>query len=514
MMLKSNNNNTYLDDNPALSTALLSEISDGIIVADASGEIKWINRAYENLTGYSLDELLHKNARIEEFEQLNTDYSNILWHSILDGKDWKGECWNNKKNKENYLEERSITSLKDKNNEITHFVAVIRDITYQNQVAKQLDSAKRIEAIGNLTAGIAHNFNNKLASILGFSDLLQGELKQFKNDDIDDSINEIITAGKLARDLVKQLMAFSVTTKSDVTPVDLQLAIIQAVKTITATLPAEINIHTVFDDVPLVELDLIRLHQMLISLAVNACTAMEKHGQLSFKLEKVTLDNIHCSSCYENISGDFACISVKDTGKGIPEKDISNIFLPFFSTQQHEGGTGMGLSALHGMLHDMKGHIVVDSVINEYTDVKILFPLENIINEESIDYADSAVNESKSNVIEHILVVDDEVSVANFMFELLMLNNYKVTKQTDSNQAYKLFLDNPNKYDLLITDQSMPEISGTELADRIHSIRQDLPIIIMTGYSEDNFSSQSDVSYTLLTKPFDTLELLEIIKNI
>lgn len=502
------NKNIYLDNIPNLSKAILYGLAEGVAVADADGIIKWVNPAYENLTGYSLTELLDSNTSVIDSKNLNQ-----LQDFISKSNLWKSEDWSKRKNGNDYFEEKSITPVKDENGVIEHYIAIIRDITNQKKAKEQIDNAKRIEAIGQLTAGVAHNFNNKLASILGFSDLLLDEVQQYENSDIEDSINEIIIAGKSARDLVKQMMAFSVTTYSKAKPVDLHLAISQAIKIISSTLPAEINVVTELREVPQVVIDPVRFHQMLVSLAVNASEAMHKKGQLTISLSQLHFDTVNCSSCHDVISGDYISVSVKDTGKGISAENIENIFLPFFTTRQDAGGTGMGLSALHGMLHDMQGHVLVDSVLDEYTEFKLLLPIQDQkeVKEEILEQVDSSV--TKRN-IQHILLVDDDESVANFVSELLFLHGYEVTKETDSNAAYTLFLNDPNKYDLIITDQSMPNLSGTELVKLIQDIRKDLPVLLMTGYGEDDFSSESIKIHSMLIKPFDSKSLLALIEQI
>lgn len=503
-----------INNMPDLSMAALSAIAEGVVITDVNGIIIWANTAYENFTGYLLDELINSKTSILQSGKQNPQFYADLWNTILAGNIWKGEIWNKRKDGSLYLEEQSITPVKDTKSNVTYFVAINRDITNQKKLNDQLNNAKRIEAIGQLTAGVAHNFNNKLASILGFADLALDEIREYKNEELDDSINEIITAGKFARDLVKQMMAFSVTTFSTPKPVDLQLIISQAVKIITSTFPAEVYVVTKLSDVPEVVLDPVRLHQMLISLAVNASQAMDKHGELVFSLEMTSLKNMNCSSCNKIVSGDYICISVRDSGRGIPQNNIENIFLPFFTTRQHEGGTGMGLSALHGMLHDMEGHVIVDSIIGKFTEIKLLFPTSLIAENKLPENDVVEVEHDKRAKISHILLVDDDLSVANFMFEMLSLKGFQVTKETSSSEAFKIFSEDPDKYDLLITDQSMPELSGTELVNRIHEIRQDLPVFLMTGYGETHFSLGTGHIHSILTKPFDTKLLLEKINQL
>lgn len=502
----------HIKNFPDLFRSALSATADGVVITDNKGDIKWVNPAYETLTGYSIDEVLNQNPRILKSGKQNPVYYKELWDTILAGNVWSGELWNNRKDGALYLEEQSITPVKDEQGNITHYIAIKRDVTQQHQLQDQLHQAKRIEAIGQLTAGVAHNFNSKLASILGFTELAIEEAQQYSNEEMDDCLSEIIVAGKAARDLVRQMMAFSLNEQSELKPGDVDLIVRQAIKLITSTIPAGIKVQMDLKNVPAVMLDSVRLHQMLMSLAMNAVEAMSEYGDLLFSTDVTQIDNITCNSCHEIISGDYVSISVKDTGKGILLDDQGQIFMPFFTTHQQDGGTGMGLSALHGMLHEMNGHVTVESVSGQYMIFTLLLPINKASNElkveNNVDYQDKAKEEK------HILVVDDEESVANFLSEILGLNGYQVSREINSKEALKNILKHPDKYDLLITDQNMPELNGTELAKLVFEIKEDLPVILMTGAQINKESKEFEFIDEVLIKPFETKELLNKIKSL
>lgn len=502
----------YIKDFPDLFKTALSATADGVVITDTEGSIQWVNPAYETLTGYSIDEVINKNPKILKSGKQNPAYYKELWETILAGNVWKGELWNKRKDGALYLEEQSITPVKDEQSNITHFIAIKRDVTQQHQLQEQLHQAKRIEAIGQLTAGVAHNFNNKLASILGFTELAIEEAQQYSNEEMDDCLSEIIVAGKAARDLVRQMMAFSLNERSELKSGNIDLIVRQAIKLITSSIPSGIRILMDLKDVPPVMLDPVRLHQMLMSLAMNAVKAMSEPGDLLFSTDVIRIDNITCNSCHEIISGDYVSISVKDTGKGILLDDQGKIFMPFFTTHQQDGGTGMGLSALHGMLHDMNGHVIVESVSGQYTIFTLLLPINKASDKVKVDN-NNVDFQDKSKEQKHILVVDDEESVADFLSEILGLNGYQVSRETDSKEAFRQLSKNPDKYDLVLTDQDMPQLNGIELAKLLYDIRPGLPVILMTGHQLDKDIGKSEFINATLIKPFETKELLHKIKN-
>lgn len=514
-MSKKNKNSIdeYLKGFPDLFKTALSATADGVVITDNKGNIKWVNPAYEMLTGYSIDEVINNNPRILKSGKQNPAYYKELWDTISAGSVWTGELWNKRKDGVLYLEEQSITPVKNEQGNITHYIAIKRDVTRQHQLQDQLHQAKRIEAIGQLTAGVAHNFNNKLASILGFTELAIEEAQQYSNEEMDDCLSEIIVAGKAARDLVRQMMAFSLNERSELKPGDIDLIVRQAIKLITSTIPAGIRVQMDLKDVPSVMLDPVRLHQMLMSLAMNAVEAMSDHGDLLFSTDVVQIENVTCNSCHEFISGDYVSISVKDTGKGILLDDQGKIFMPFFTTHQQDGGTGMGLSALHGMLHDMNGHVIVDSVFENHTAFSLLLPVNKMVENIAVEY-DEVITEDNHKEHMHIMLIDDEESIVMFLTEILEINGYQVSKETDSKKAFKQLSENPDKYDLVLTDHNMPQLNGIELAKLLYDIRPDLPVILMTGHQIDKDKEKSDFINGILIKPFETKELLHKIKNL
>lgn len=367
--------NIVSEDIPnSLFKRALDAAADGVVITDVYGNIIWVNPAYEILTGYMLQDVKGNNPRLLKSGRQDPAFYEDLWSTIKSGNVWKGELWNRRKDGTLYLEEQSITPV-DENGVITHFIAIKRDISKQHKLQNQLNMTQRIEAIGSLTAGVAHNFNNKLASILGYAELSIEEAEKYSNDDLSDYLNEISIAGKLARDLVRQMMSFSRNEVHKSESVDVSELAKESIKILSSSLPSAIQLHSRFEDVPNISVDTVMFHQIMLTLVANSSDAMNGKGVITIGLNKQNFSDVECGSCHETINGDYVVLSVQDTGHGINNKDINNIFLPFFTTREMSGGIGMGLSALHGMLHEQQGHVLVESEINQGTVVRYYFQL-------------------------------------------------------------------------------------------------------------------------------------------
>jgi PAS domain S-box-containing protein len=493
----------------------LEATADGVAITDLNGKIVWINSAYEKLTGYSLDEVKGKNPRILKSGKQDPSYYKKLWETIMRGEVWRGELWNKNKNEKLYLEEQSITPVKDNKANITHFIAIKRDITNQNTLRNRLYMAQRIEAIAKLTAGVAHNFNNKLASILGYTELAIEEIEQYSNDDLDDYLNEISVAGKFSRDLVKQMMSFTQNDINKVKSVDLTTLIKESTKIITSSLPSTVGLLTKLDEtVPKTSIDPVQLHQMLLSLVLNSNEAMNSKGVITIGVEEYTAKDDVCSSCHEILQGKYIALYVQDTGKGISVDDMKNIFLPFFTTKEMNGGTGMGLSALHGMLHEQSCHVLVKSIISERTEFRLLLPIDRLEKEakEENVYHQIVDYERKRNT--RVLIVDDDESVANVLAEILRLHEFDVTVELNSKKALINYTKNPLKFDLLITDKDMPHMDGVDFSREVKKLNSNVSIILVTGYSPESIDIDKFGIDMVLTKPLETKELLSCINKL
>lgn len=426
--------------------------------------------------------------------------------------------------KTRWLHDRG-TAIYDEQGRLVRLSGIAEDISVRKQVAeererlqRQLQQAQKMEAIGHLTGGIAHDFNNILASIIGYTGLALTRFVPDKQGKLAEYLQEVYRAAERARDLIAQMLTFSRGTGSQSKPHRLAPLVEDAMKLLHSTLPSSIQLRMqLADDTPAVMIDPVQLHQLMMNLCINARDAMGGRGCIDIRLHCVWDVNIECSFCHSQVHGDFVELVVKDTGKGIEPEVMVCMFDPFFSTKEPAKGSGMGLSIVHGIVHDHGGHIVVQSAPGSGSAFRLLFP-RALIAPESVTGSRSQVvvpaNEPTNGA--RVLVVDDEESVAAFIGELLDSRGYRVVVMTNSSAVLARFKDDPDAFDLVVMDQTMPYMTGLELAQALLDIRPELPVILCTGYSEevDEARSKQLGIRGYLTKPLSVDELLGKVKEL
>ena len=403
-------------------------------------------------------------------------------------------------------------------------VSVVSDITERkraeterDQLQKQLQQAQKMEAIGHLTGGIAHDFNNILASIMGYAELAMEMSGGGQAGKVRDYLKEVHHAGGRARDLIAQMLTFSRTSKGERHTLQLGPLVKEAVKLMRSTIPASIELHMDIDQqVPPVLGDPTMLYQVIMNLCINARDAMPGKGRIDIRLRHVRAASGICQSCHSAVSGDFLELAVGDTGNGIPPDVLNKIFDPFFTTKDTGKGTGMGLSMVHGIVHGHDGHIQVDSVPGQGTVFRVLLPSSKGVVTPSAMIEQEPGGTAKSAVEYRILVVDDEESIARFMGELLESHGYQPTIVSHSREALERFEATPNAFDLVITDQTMPFLTGAEMAQAMLALRPELPIILCTGHSEqvDEARAVEMGIRGYLAKPFTISVLLSKVREL
>jgi CheY-like chemotaxis protein/two-component sensor histidine kinase len=368
-----------------------------------------------------------------------------------------------------------------------------------------------METIGTLAGGIAHDFNNILTPILGYTDMAREELPEESNLRFD--IEQINNAALRGKDLVQQILTFSREVGSEKKPIQLQPIVAEALNLLKASFPPSIEIKQHLDPrIGTVLADPTQIHQIVMNLCTNANHAMMKTGGiLEVKLDAVRVDQKSAERIPNLKKGDYIRLTISDTGYGMDIKTQERIFEPFFTRKEVGSGSGLGLSVVHGIINNYGGAIVVDSNPGEGTTFTIYLP----------KYGADPLGSEKSDKKpakgdEHILFVDDEPEII-FMGKKMLENlGYTVTIKSDSLSALEEFKNNPKRYSLLVTDQNMPKIPGTELASRMKEIRPGLKVIIITGYA-DNLSedmlSQSGISEVIL-KPMRLDDFSKIIRKV
>lgn len=344
----------------------------------------------------------------------------------------------------------------------------------------ELYHSQKMEAIGTLAGGIAHDFNNILAIITGYAQMAQSELppKSQPSEDLD----KVLQAASRATELVKQILTFSRQDDFETKPVHVQFILKEVMKLLKASFPATITIQDVVDmTCPPILADPSQIHQVIMNLCTNARHAMRENGgvlSVSLSRQDQLPPGFHPKSNQPS-SGPFLFLRVADTGHGIDEETLNRIFEPFFTTKSVSEGTGLGLSVVHGIVNTLGGDILVISEKDHGTEFQIIFPA---LMEDSVTESPHSGTLPRGD--EHILLIDDETELATLLQRSLIDLGYQVTAHTDSRAALDAFLANPNSFDLIVTDMTMPGMTGKELAVEIMALRPEIPIIMCTGFSE------------------------------
>ena len=404
-------------------------------------------------------------------------------------------------------------------------VSILRDVTVDREreqerlrLEGQLQQTRRLEAIGQLSGGIAHDFNNILASMIGYAELAQITLEGTDaGERCDDYLSEVISAGQRARDLIAQLLNFSRTEEGDRRPVAVGQELEGVLRMLRSLIPTSIAIDSrIPESLPTILTDPVQLQQVVINLFINARDAIAGDGTIAITVDDMELtDNERCAACHGSFHGRWLVISVSDDGSGIPEEIQDQLFDRLVTTRVAGRGTGFGLSLINGFMHQHGGHVQVRSSPGQGSCFRLLFPLAATdASTPATDAEPLGTQAPTKSGGGHVVVVDDEVSVANFMSELLEHAGYRTTVFNDPGTALD-FLRGENKVDLLITDQTMPHMSGIELAAAIEALPEAPPVILCTGYGnalpdEDDQGIRYNVR-ARLAKPFRLKELLDTV---
>jgi PAS domain S-box-containing protein len=473
---------------------VLENATDAIAIVE-NDEIRFANRRLEDLTGYNRAQILKQR-----------------WRDLIQRTDSGYENFNTEVDTELYDNLGFLLATSDGSNkrvELNHVqiefdgkpanLYFILDITQQRKLEYRLKLAQKMEAIGTLAGGIAHDFNNILSPILGYTELvmdtLDPESKAYKN------LSQVFSAANRARDLVQQILTFSRQSEREPIPLKIQLVITEAMKLLRASIPATITIKLSIDEkCPPVVADATQIYQIVMNLCTNAYQAMpDDRGVLSVSLDPVTFETAYVAKFSRINPGKYVLLKISDTGHGMEPNIIPRIFDPFFSTKKKEHGTGLGLSVVHGIVNRYKGFIDVFSEPGKGSTFKVFLPVFDT-DVKSINLSGDWIEKGNQ---ERILLVDDEKAILDFLKQLLQDLNYRVTTCGDSVKAVDLFRKTPAEFDIVITDQIMPNLTGDLLAKQLVQIRPDLPVILCTGFSEnlDEITRHSKGIKSIVNKP-------------
>lgn len=485
--------------------AAIEQSAEIIVMTDAQGKIQFVNPSYERATGYSREEVIGQNQCILNNGMQDEAYYRTLWETISDGRTWEGRLDNKRKDGTFYTEESSISPVRDASNRIINYVSVSRDITEQLRLAEQYQQAQKMEAVGLLAGGVAHDFNNMLAVIIGYTELA------LHRADLDPSLrsnlDEVVNAARRSADITRQLLTFA--RKQPTAPVVLNLH--KAVEGILKMLRRLIGEDVVLAWLPgegpcSVMIDPTQVDQILANLCVNARDAIADIGRITIETGNAIFDEAYCSQNAGFVSGEFVKLSISDDGCGMGKDVIHHIFDPFFTSKGVGEGTGLGLSMVYGIVKQNNGFINVYSEPGNGTTFSIYLPLvtDNAVNK----LPENAVEDPKGNY-ETVLVVEDEPALLALSKLMLEQMGYRVLTAGTPEEAMTLAREHAADLQLLITDVVMPEMNGKELSKRLKALFPHIKILFMSGYTANVITKRGglDESVNFIQKPFSMQNL-------
>ncbi|MEQ2006851.1 MAG: PAS domain S-box protein [Limisphaerales bacterium] len=488
-----------------LQSAALAAAANEVVITDREGIIQWVNPAFTKTTGYTLEEAVGQNPRIlKSGEHDNAFYQN-LWATILHGEVWHGEIVNRRKDGSLYTEDTVITPVKDEHGETTHFVAIKQDITEKKLLEAKFLRAQRLEGLGALAGGVAHDLNNVLAPILMASELLKTQATDPRTRDL---LGMIEGNSQRGAGMIRQILAFARGTAGDKVSMQVKHLIKDISRMMKDTFPPNIRTELHVDEkLSLVQGEPTELYQVLLNLCVNARDAMPNGGTITVTAANVLLDETYAHLSHEAPPGHYVVLTVADTGCGIPPEIQAKVFDAFFTTKEPGKGTGLGLATVKDIVTGHGGFIHLYSEVGVGTQLKIYLPA--VGGEEAA--GDTIFLKLPTGHGELILVVDDEAAVREIVKATLEANGYRVVLADDGTQAVARFVEHLKDVELLLTDIQMPHMDGMATIRALRNIRADLRVIAASGLTahEQALKVTGLNVQGFIAKPFTAASLLQ-----
>ena len=495
-----------------LLIAAIEQSAEGIVITDAKGTIEYVNPAFSRVSGYSRAEALGRNPRILKSGKQGEAYYKKLWTTIQGGEIWQEEITNRRRDGSFYSEQMTITPVRDQRGEITHFIAIKAEVTERKRLEQQLRQAQKMEAVGRLAGGVAHDFNNMLTIISGYSGILlehPGTVEPLRG-----YVDEIRNASGRAASLTRQLLAFSRQQVLAPRVLDLNAVVSNIQKMLKRLIGEDIDLVTVLGESlwPIMA-DPGQLEQVLLNLAVNARDAMPEGGVVTIETANVKMDAASAQAHFPLKVGPYVLLTFSDTGIGMGAETQARIFEPFFTTKETGKGTGLGLATVYGIVKQSGGYIWVYSEVGKGTTFKIYLPRTEV------EFDETGPGGGRVEALqgtETLLLVEDEDSVRELVRNVLREKGYRVLEASRGEEALELSDLYAGRIDLLVTDVVMPQMNGRELARRLVNSRPQIKVLYISGYADNAvwYPGGLDAGGAFLQKPFSPEALARKVREV
>jgi len=491
----------------------VEQVSEAIMITNEEGKIVYVNSAFVSITGYSIKEIIGKTPRVLISGKHDDEFYKRIWDTIQKGKTWSGFVICKRKDGTIYEEGNTITPLKDKYGNITNYIAIKRDLTERRRLEQQLRQAQKMEAIGNLAGGVAHDFNNVLGAIMGYISILKRNFN--KGEKEFETLIKMEKLGFRAKDLVSKLLGFARKGKMESRIIDLNKQIEETISLLSDTIDRRIVIKKELDDnISYIKGDPEQIKQVLVNIGLNAVQAITEGGDIKYSTYNFRANKDFQKQNPGAEKGNYVVIEIEDTGVGMSKETKDRIFEPFFTTKKENQGTGLGLSTVYGIVKNHRGYIKAFSEKSKGSVFYVFFPAakedkisKGFFKDEEITEESYQSETRKGN----ILIADDEELIRDMLKDVLETSGYTVFEAKDGEEAEEFYRKNFKNIDLVLLDINMPKKNGKQTFLEMQKVDNSINVIILTG-----FAVNEEVQYLIdngakgyLHKPFKIPELLK-----
>lgn len=492
-----------------LSTAI-EQTLDSVIITDTAGTILYVNPAFERITGYRRSEVIGRDVNPFWSEKHNTIFYEELWSTLQAGKNWHGRLVNKKADGTGYTTDALISPVRDENGAVINYVDVQRDITPELELEQRYMQAQKMEAVGRLAGGVAHDFNNVLTAITGYTALALDALE--KSHPLYENLIEVKKAASRAAALTKQLLIFSRKQVLQFEVLDLNDLLRNIEKMLHRLIGEDIELWMTLDpELGMIKADAGQIEQVIMNLAVNARDAMPHGGRLTLETTNITITDQDFSKLSDLSPGPYVRLTVSDTGLGMDEEVRLHVFEPFFTTKEEGMGTGLGLATVHSIIKQSGGDIQLHSELGQGTKFEIFLPWIEKYRQDQHQLSDQTLPRGS----ETILLVEDEDMVRELAERVLLDQGYTVLSAAHPVAGLSLAAEYQGTIHLLITDVVMPGMGGRDLAVQLLTSRPETQVLYVSGYTDDTILRHGlmEAEVAFLQKPFTLFSLTSKVRE-